>query len=111
MACSDYDTMLEILHRFDEGQAPLDAVICPYVADYGVGMGMSIFALGVFGSIGLALAIRTRKLGPLIITGMLSAAIVAPHVPAGAAQVMALVLLIAVALVGLFIYQRAQSSL
>lgn len=111
MACSDYNSMTEIVRNFESGQAPLDAVICPFAADYGVGMGLGVFSLFVFGALGLALTVRTRHPGPIVVAGMLSAGVVAAQLPAGAAQILTLVLFFGISVLGLYLYQRAQSSL
>lgn len=111
MACSDYSSLTDILHKFDQGRAPMDAVICPFTSDMGAGLGMAVFALFVFGALGLALAVRTKHPGPIVVAGMLSAGVVAGQLPAGAVQVMALVLFFGIAVLGLYLYQRAQSSL
>lgn len=111
MACSDYNSLIEILDQADQGQALLDAVICPFAADYATGVGMSVFALFVFGAIGFALTVRTRHPGPIVVSGMLSAGVVASQLPAGGTQIMALVLFFGISVLGLYLYQRAQSSL
>lgn len=110
MACEDYSNISDPLSNLS-GNAPIDAVTCPYVADYGAGMGMTVFALFVFGGLGLALTVRSQHPGPLIVVSILGAGLLTPTLPGVAAKILALVLFFALAGVGLIIYQKMQSSL
>lgn len=110
MACSDYNSLSEILQDVS-GQQLFDAVVCPFTSDMGAGLGLNVFAMFVFGALGLALTVRTKHPGPVVVAGMLSAGVVAGQLPAGAVQIMALVLFFGIAVLGLYLYQRAQSSL
>jgi len=69
------------------------------------------FMLFVVGFLGLGLTVRTRHPGPVLVAGMLSAGVLAAGLPGAAAKIFALVLFIGFAAAGLYIYQRAQSSL
>lgn len=109
MSCSDYNSTAEALRDFT-GQAPLDAVTCTYSADWGLGMGPT-FLLFVVGFMGMALTVRTRHAGPVVIAGMLSAGVLAASLPGIAAKIFALIIFVGFAAGGLYIYQRAQSSL
>jgi len=109
MPCSDYNSTADALSDFS-GQAPLDAITCPYSAEWGLGMGPT-FTMFVFAFMGLALTVRTRHPGPITIAGMLSAGVVAASVPGAAAKILALVLFVSFAAGGLFVYQRLQGSL
>lgn len=110
MACSDYDDMAEPLRNFT-ADAPADAVICPFASDMGAGMGMPVFAMFVFGFVGLGLTVRTQHPGPIMVAGMLSASFVAASLPGTVSKVFAVVLFFGIAGVSLYIYQRAKSSL
>lgn len=110
MACSDYSSLTDILQDVS-GQALFDAAYCPFVSDMGAGLGSTVFGLFVFGALGLGLTVRTQHPGPIVVAGMLSAGVVAAQLPAGGVQIMALVLFFGIAVLGLYLYQRAQSSL
>jgi hypothetical protein len=108
--CSTYSSVADALADFS-GQAPLDAITCAFSSsEYGLGLG-TLFPLLMFGFVGLALTVRTRSVAPVAISGILSAGIVGGSVPGIGAEILALVLLLAIAVAGLVIYQRAQSSL
>lgn len=109
MACEDYNSTTDALTNFS-GTAPLDSITCTYSADYGLGMGPS-FALLVFGVMGLALTVRTQHPAPVLVTGMLTASVIAASVPGIAAKIFAFVVFIGFAAAGLVIYQRMQSAL
>jgi hypothetical protein len=93
------------------GQDPIRAIQCPYTADAGAGMGLPVFALFLFGGLGLGLAVRTQHPGPLIIGMILSVAAITPAIPGIAGKILAIVFFFAIAGFGYYIYQRAQSSL
>lgn len=103
------DSLAVYLTRF-EGLDPVRAIYCPFVQDAGAGMGLTTFSLFLFGSIGLALTIRTQHPGPIVVAGMLSAAVVAPTLPSQGARIMAIVLFFAISALGFYIYRRANSS-
>ncbi len=109
MAC-DRAELHDYLGNFS-GDDPVDSVVCPFTQDAGAGMDMPIFALIVIGGLGLGLTIRTQHPGPIMISGMLSAGLFAASLPGIAAKIFALVLFFAIAGLGLFLYQRAQTSL
>jgi len=108
--CSTYTSVADALSDFT-GQAPLDAITCAFSSsEYGLGLG-SLFPLLMFGFVGLALTVRTRSVAPIAVAGILSAGVIGGSVPGVGAEVLALVLLLAIAVAGFVIYQRAQSSL
>ena len=109
MSCSDYNSVTDALRDFS-GQAPFDAITCAFSADYGAGMGVT-FLMFVIGFMGLALAVRTRRPGPVVIAGMLSAGVVASSLPGIFVKIFALVIFAMFSAGGMFLYQRAQSSL
>jgi hypothetical protein len=89
---------------------PLEAIYCPFVQDAGAGMGMTVFALVVFGAIGLAMTARIQHPGPILVAGMLSAAFVASTIPGQAATIMFLVFVFGITAVGLYLYRQARSA-
>lgn len=109
MACNR-GNLTDYLGNFT-GQDPLKAAYCPFVQDQGAGLGMPVFALFFFGFIGIGLSLRTQHPGPVIIAGMLSAGVVALSVPGIASKMLALAIFVFIAAAGLYLYQRAQSSL
>lgn len=109
MACSAYNSTAEALRNFT-GTAPIDAVTCQYSAGWGLGMGPT-FLMFIFATMGLAMAIRTRHIGPVLVAGMLSAGVVAASLPGIVAKMFAFALLIGIAVAGLMLYQRAQGAL
>lgn len=111
MACSR-GNITDYLANFT-GQDPIDAVICPFVQSGGggAGMGMGVFALFFVGFLGVGLTIRTQHPGPLLIALMLSAGLFAASLPGVVLKIGALVLLVGIAAMSLFLYQRAQTSL
>jgi hypothetical protein len=104
--------LLAYLSEF-QGQDPIDAVICPFVQSSGggAGMGMGVFAMFVVGMMGLGLTVKAQHPGPIVVALMLSAGLFATALPGLVLKIGALVLFFAIAGVGLYIYQRAQSSL
>lgn len=109
MACSDYSTLWEALAgSFDK---PYDAVICPFTSDMGAGLGLPLFGLFVFGMFGLGLSIKAQHPGPILVTGILSASLVAFSVPGLMVKIVALVIFFGIAAVGFIVYKRAQSTL
>jgi hypothetical protein len=109
MACSDYSSVGDALRDFG-GQAPIDAITCVYSADWGLGMGAT-FMMFVFSFLGLALTIRNRHPGPILVAGMLSAGLVAASLPGIVAKIFAFVVFVGFSAAGLFIYQRMQGAL
>lgn len=109
MSCSDHSSVVDALRDFS-GQAPIDAITCAYSADYGLGMGAT-FLMFVIGFMGLALSVRTRRPGPVVIAGMLSAGVVASSLPGIFVKIFALIIFAMFSAAGLYLYQRAQSSL
>lgn len=105
-------TALEYLQNFSsDPQAPVKAITCAYSSDGGAGMGLPVFALILFGGVGLAMTVRTGHPAPLVVAGMLSAGAVAFAIPGMAAKIMTLVIFFAVAGLGMYLYRRAQTSL
>jgi len=109
MSCDDYNSSAEALRDFS-GQAPLDAVTCPFSAEWGLGMG-PLFLMFVVGFMGLGLTVRTRHPGPIVTAGMLSAGVFAASIPGIVAKIFAFVVFVGFSAAGLMIYQRMQSSL
>lgn len=111
MACTR-DSITGYLASFT-GQDPIDAVVCPFVQSSGggAGMGMGVFALFFVGFLGVALSIRAQHPGPLLVALMLSAGLFAASLPGVVLKIGALVLLVGIAGMSLFLYQRAQTSL
>lgn len=93
------------------GQQPIKAVVCPYAQDAGAGMGVGLFSLLFFGTVGLALSVRTQHPAPIAVAMMLSAGAIAFSVPGVAVEIAALVMLFTIAGLGIYLYRRAQTSL
>lgn len=110
MAYCDRASLADYLSNF-AGQDPLKVIVCPFAQDAGAGMGMPLFAMGLFGFIGLGLTIRTQHPGPIVVAGILSASVVALRLPGNAALVLSVALFFAIGGFALYIYQRAQTSL
>jgi hypothetical protein len=108
MACSQYNSLFDALVNFEY---PPDAVICPFASDLGLGLGVAVFGMFVFGFFGLGLSIRTQHPGPILIVGILSGSVVAASVPGIVASIIAIVVFFGLGLGGFAIYQRAQQSL
>jgi hypothetical protein len=108
MACSDYSSLQDILVDFSQ---PPDAVVCPFAGDAGLGIGIALFGMFVFSFVGLGLSIRTQHPAPVLVTGILSAAVVAANVPGQVTSVIAIIIFFLLAGAGMIIYQSAQSSL
>lgn len=92
---------------------PTDAVVCPFVQDGGggLGLGLPLFALLVFGPLGLAMTVRIQHPGPIVVAGMLTIGAIAASLPGQAAQIAAIVFFFAIVAMGFYIYQRASNSL
>lgn len=111
MAC-DAENLTHYLENFS-GVDPVNAAVCPYAQSGGggLGLGLPLFTLFVIGPLGLALSVRAQHPGPVIIAGFLSIGAIAVNLPGPAATIIAIVMLFSIAAFGLYIYQRAQSSL
>jgi hypothetical protein len=106
MAC-DKGSLVDYLGDFG-GTNPLDAVACPFVQ--GTPISMAVFSVFVFGAVGLSLTAKTRHPSPVIVTSLISAAVVAAAVPGIGAKLLALALVFGIAGAGLVIYKRAAST-
>lgn len=111
MAC-DAGNLSHYLKNFS-GLDPVNAAVCPYAQSGGggLGLGVPLFTLFVIGPLGLALSVRAQHPGPVIVAGFLTIGAIAASLPGPAATVVAIVMLFSLAAFGLYIYQRAQSSL
>lgn len=109
MAC-DADALIDYLADFG-GQRPIDAILCPFAGPNGADMGLVVVGLLFIGGMGMALTIKNRHPGPILVAGMLSAGLFATALPGGAAKIFALVLVMGIAGVGLILYKRARTSL
>jgi len=106
----DRSGLLDYLTNFT-GDDPVKAATCPFVQDAGAGMGLAVFSLLFFGGVGLALSIRVQHPGPVLVSFMLTGGVAALSLPGRAVQLFALVFLFGIAALGIFLYQKAQSSL
>lgn len=107
MAC----TRPELTDYLGNFTIPTDAVVCPFVQDAGLGIGLAMTALLILGPLGLAMSVRIRHPGPIVVAGMLTIGAMATSLPGQAAQIAALVLFFAIVAIGFYIYQRASTSL
>jgi len=110
MACEEGNSLLYWLKSF-QGSDVAGAGTCPYVSDLGGGIPMSVFALFVFGMVGLALSVKAQHPGPVVVSLILSAAVVARSVPGIATRLVAIVILFILVGGSLYLYQRSQSAL
>lgn len=109
MACSDHSKLWQHLADFD-GNAPVDAVICSFTSDAGAGMGMPIFALLVFGGVGLAYSIYHQSVAPLFVAAIFSGPVFMALIPSPAVRIVVFFAVIALTVAGYTIYQRAHTS-
>lgn len=94
------------------GQDPIRAVQCPFTQDAGAGMPVPVFALFLFGMIGIAVSIRSQHPGPILVVGLLTAgAFVTTALPGLAAKVLALVVFFIITGAGFWLYQRSKRAL
>lgn len=106
--CEQYNSLIEPLVEFNNAS---DAIICPFIADGGAGLGIALFGMLVFGFVGMGLTIRVQHPGPILVTGILTAGLVASTLPGVGAQILALILFFGISVMGLYVYRRAQTSL
>lgn len=111
MAYCDRAELADYLNFSAGSQSPIKAGVCPFVQDAGAGMELAVFSVFVFGGVGLALTVRTQHPGPILVAGILVAGAVALSLPGLAAQVFALVLFFGLTALGMYLYQRARTSL
>lgn len=111
MAC-DLASLSGYLGNFT-GTRPVESVICPFAqsAGGGLGIGVPLFALLFFGPIGLAMSVRIQHPGPILVAGMLTIGAVAATLPGQASQIVAIVFFFAIVGLGLYLYQRAKTTL
>lgn len=110
MAYCNRPQLLDYVTNFT-GADPVKAVACPFAQDAGAGMGLSVFSLLFFGSIGLGLSMRAQHPAPVLVAMMLTGGIAALSMPGIAMEIAALVLLFGIGALGIYLYARAQSSL
>lgn len=101
MSCTK-DNLWQYLADFG-GQNPIDAVVCPFAQ--GTGMGVPLFALVLFGSMGMGLSIRNQHPAPLLVAGILSAGVFASSMAGAGAQMFALVLFFGIASAAFILYR------
>lgn len=109
---SDYcgqDELVDYLNFSTSPQAPVKVVTCSFAQ--GSGMGLVLFSMFFFGGIGLALMIRVRHPAPIVVAAMLTIGVAAASLPGQVVRIAALILFFAVAGLGIYLYQRAQTSL
>lgn len=107
--CGQSD-LTDYLNFSSSADAPVKAIVCPYTQG-AAGMPPVVLSLLTFGTVGLALTVRVRHPGPLLIAFLLTGGIAAAGAPGGAINILALVLFVGIAALGLYLYQRMQSSL
>jgi len=90
--------------------APEKLVVCSYL-DGGVGMPAVVLSLFVFGTVGMALTYRVRHPGPIVVAGLLTGGVAASTLPGPALSILALVILVAIAAMGMYLYQRSKDTL
>lgn len=100
----------DYLNFSSSAEAPVKAVVCPYVQG-GAGMPPEVISLITFGSVGLALTVRVRHPGPLLVAFILTAGIAALSAPGQGINLLAVALFVGISALGLYLYQRAQSEL
>lgn len=93
------------------GQNPIKAVACPFIQSEGIGMGIVMFSMFFFGFIGLSLSYRVQHPGPLLVAGILTAGVVTLSLPGIMLKILAVVLFFGLAMLGMYLYQRAQGTL
>lgn len=95
------------------GQDPMNAVICPFAQSGGdgLGLGVPLVTLFVFGIVGLGLTVRTQHPGPILVAGILTIGAVAATLPGPGAQIAGIVLLFAIVGLGFMLYRRGKTSL
>jgi len=109
MAYCGKENLADYLAAFS-GEDPVKAVVCPFV-DGGAGIPGPVLSLVVFGVVGLTLSYRIRHPGPIVVAGILTGGVAALSAPGGAMRLFALAMFGGISILGLYIYQRAQSSL
>lgn len=111
MAC-ERPELTDYLSNFT-GLDPVNAIACPFAQSSGGGLGIGIpmAALLVFGPLGLAMTIRAQNPAPLIVSGILVIGVIAVSLPGQAAQIAAVVFLFALIGVGFMLYRRAKTTL
>jgi len=105
------DNLTFYLSNFS-GQDPIRAVQCPFTQEAGAGMPVEVFGLFLFGMFGIALSIRSKHPGPILVVGLLTAgAFVTVALPGLAARVLAIVVFATIVGAGLYLYQRSKNAL
>jgi hypothetical protein len=100
MACGDYATYLEY---WLAGQFQ-DAVICPYQET----MTMPVFALFVFGGIGISLYIYADGVSLPLALLVILGGLVVPQLPGPAVQLIAVAALLAIMIAGYLLQSRTR---
>jgi len=104
------DKLIDYLNFSSSPEAPVKAVSCAFV-DGGVGMPAPVISLFVFGTVGLALTVRTRHPAPILISFMLTGGVVAISAPGQAINILAAVFFVGLSALGIYLYSRASRTL
>lgn len=93
------------------GTGPIDAVVCPYVADWGAGIPIGVFTMLGLAGVGLSIGIwQESPMGPIIV-GIFGAPLIGTLVPGLPLKVFTLIMLATIT-VGLYIvYSRSRRVL
>lgn len=106
MACKE--DLPEQLREFDN---LVELIRCAFTSSGGAGLDVGVFGLFLFGTLGMALSIRTQHPAPVLVSGILCAGVVAASIPGIAAKIFALILFFGIAGLGLYVYQRTRRTL
>lgn len=110
MAYCDQPNLIDYLNWSTSADAPVKAVTCPFV-EGGAGIPPVALSLLVFGGVGLALTVRVRHPGPILVSFILTGGIAAASAPGQAINMLGLAIFVGISALGLYLYQRMQSSL
>jgi len=104
------DRLIDYFNFSTSPEAPVKAVACPFMQG-GAGVPATVVSLFVFGAVGLALTYRVRHPAPIVVAFMLTGGVAAVTAPAEGINILAAVVFVAIAAMGMYLYTRAKRSL
>ena len=102
MACGDYATYAEFIR---EGQM-FDALYCPF----GDQLGGTLFALMVFGAIGMSLYIYSGSVVLPLVLFLIVGSVIIVQLPSAAVQLVGIVILLGITGIGYLMVQRTRRT-
>ena len=103
------DKLIDYFNFSTSAEAPVKTVVCGFTQ--GGGVPPSVLSLFVFGGVGLALTYRIRHPAPILVSFMLTGGVAAATAPGEALNILAAVIFVGLAAMGMYLYAKASRTL